>query len=295
MRRSYERRGIGPARTASREGQARRLVAAGGATITAMESKPIDERQETIAAILAASGRRSKAMPVRRLLVQQGPQDQPQPGPLRDMLRGHDERALDLYLLLLAAASSHPWDVTRDALVWSRALGLPTPQDDGTAAVSKVWRRLDETYGLVARARKGRRAQVTVLYEDGSRRPYTYPNGRGDDRYFKLPYAYWTEDKAWYRTLSLPAKATLLISLSLRPPFILPTELAPRWYGISTDSAERGLRELRDIGVLDRRIDRKTNWLVGEGYVTQYRYRLLPPFALQRRTRHLKAVGEVAS
>ena len=54
------------------------------------------------------------------------------------LLRAHDERGLDLYLLLRAAASADPWDVARPAPVWSRALGLPTPHDDGTATVSKV-------------------------------------------------------------------------------------------------------------------------------------------------------------
>lgn len=45
------------------------------------------------------------------------------------MLRAHDERSLDLYLLVRAAASSDPWDVTRDAKVWARCLGLLTPRD----------------------------------------------------------------------------------------------------------------------------------------------------------------------
>lgn len=215
------------------------------------------------------------------------------------LLRAHDERGLDLYLLLRAAASADPWDVARPAPVWSRALGLPTPHDDGTATVSKVWRRLDETYGLVTRTRKGRLAQNTMLLEDGSRQPYTYPQGgrgRGDGRYFKLPHTYWTDEHAWYSNLSFPAKAMLLMALSLTPPFLLPTEKAPRWYGISTDSAERGLRELGKVDLLQRRAERKTDWLTAAEYVVQYRYELRSPFGAPRRQRgHIHVAGEAAS
>ncbi len=45
-------------------------------------------------------------------------------------------------------------------------------------------------------------------------------------------------------TLSLPGKAVLLIAHSLRPGFALPVEKAPEWYGISADTAQRGLAEL---------------------------------------------------
>ena len=38
--------------------------------------------------------------------------------------------------------------------------------------------------------------------------------------------------------------------LSLRPPFILPVEKAPQWYGISADTAQRGLASLVQYGVL---------------------------------------------
>jgi hypothetical protein len=43
----------------------------------------------------------------------------------------------------------------------------------------------------------------------------------------------------------------LIIALSLNDGFWLPYEFAPRWYGVSSDSAEHGLRELRAVGLLD--------------------------------------------
>ena len=102
------------------------------------------------------------------------------------------------------------------------------------------------------RGRSGRRASVT-LREDGSGEPYEHPHRAGDGRWLQLPYAYWLE--GYFLSLSLPAKAMLLVALSLQDGFYLPSERADDWYGISPDSADRGLRELRKAALLDA--DRK--------------------------------------
>jgi len=260
----------------------------------AMSGKPAREQQETIAALLDAAKRKNQAVPLRREFVQQGGQRTPQPGPLREIVRHHDERALDTYLLFRALASSAPWDVKRDARIWGRALGLATDADRGASAVSKTWMRLDQTYHLVRRERSGRLAKITALHEAGNGAEYTYPS-KG---YFKLSFAYWTADEAWYRTLSFPAKATLLVALSLRPPFVLPAEKAPAWYGMSADTVDRGLRELREARLLARSFTTVENWLSPTGKATLYKFTLKPPFARPRRaatqlaTRsHLKVVG----
>lgn len=172
-------------------------------------------------------------------------------------------------------------NVVADARVWARAQGLTTPRDPGAAVVSKAWARLDEKYGLVERRRKGRLLEVVALHEDGSRRPYDHPDGRSaGDRYFKIPFAYWTDD--WYWTLSLPAKAVLLIALSLRSPFVLPAERAPDWYGISADTIERGLRDLRKHGLLDRSRKQKPAPLAPTGFTLESHYRLQAPFGSVR-------------
>jgi hypothetical protein len=49
----------------------------------------------------------------------------------------------------------------------------------------------------------------------------------------------------------------LIIALSLRDGFWLPYERVLEWYGVSSDSAEEGLRELRDVGLLAV----KSNWI----------------------------------
>jgi hypothetical protein len=48
-----------------------------------------------------------------------------------------------------------------------------------------------------------------------------------EERYFKLPYEYWTAEPRWYRTLPFRAKATLLVALSLPAGFVLPTDRVP--------------------------------------------------------------------
>jgi hypothetical protein len=93
----------------------------------AMTGKPAREQRETIAALLNAAKRKKQAVPLRREFVQQGAQRTPLPGPLREIVRHHDERALDLYLLFRALASSDPWDVKRDARVWGRQDSNPRP------------------------------------------------------------------------------------------------------------------------------------------------------------------------
>ena len=49
----------------------------------------------------------------------------------------------------------------------------------------------------------------------------------------------------------------LLISSTLPPGFILPGERVPEWYGISESSAQRGLAELREVGLLNLSISYK--------------------------------------
>jgi hypothetical protein len=241
------------------------------------------DQDETVDDLLRTSARSTKSVPLRRVFVQQGLQREPRSGPLASLLRAHDERGLDLFLLHHAVASAEPWDVTRDARVWARALGLHRDVDAGVAAVSKTWRRLDEGHALIRRERRGRLAKITALREDGLGKSYTYPNGsRRDERYFKLPYDYWTAERRWYRILTFRAKAMLLVSLSLPAGFVLPTQRVPDWYGISTDSADRGLRELDRAGLLRREIKVKKAPQAPLGIAQEYHHTLLPPFTQRR-------------
>ena len=232
---------------------------------------PIVTSQDTILAFLERSKR--DAVPLRRTFVQQGRPKSPEPGPLASFVRAHDARALDLYLLGLAVASKEPHDVSEYAAVWARAMDLG-PSASANTAVSKAWRRIEQRK-LVHRHRDGRRSCVTFLKEDGSGEDYLHP-GTNRELYFQLHFAYWRDE--WHRRLSLPAKAMLLIALERPDGFDLPAERVPEWYGLSADTAQHGLAELREQGLVTIDIDWKKAALSPLGYAEERLHTLAPPF-----------------
>ncbi len=274
-------------------------------TISGLVPAADDEQQEAVEALLEKSGRLTNRVNIRNTFVQGGPQRAPVPGPLHLMLKHHDETGLDLFLLHRAVVSKEVKDGTAgdgwysfplEAKVWARALGLSGNADRGTSAVSKVWKRLEE-YNLVRRGRDGRLTIVTSLFEDGSGRDYYSPDGKTTaERYLTLPFEYWRAPERWYRELDFPAKAILLIAASLKPGFILPTEKVRDWYGISTESAERGLRQLRQANLLTRNAVIKKAPLSPNGYTQQWHYDLVAPFGRPVHKRRLLVVtGKKAS
>jgi hypothetical protein len=229
---------------------------------------------ETVAALLERSSRNH--VPIRRSFVQQRVRGGGA-GPLAAFVHDRRVRALDLYLLGHAVASAPPFRVSFPAAVWARALGL-TPHSSSETLVSRTWTWLEDQR-LIESQRVGRRREITLLREDGSGEPYRHPGEQGAaDRghYFKLPYAYWEGN--FHNRLSLPAKAVLLIALSLQDDFILPTEKGKDWYGLSRDTIRKGLRDLRLHGLLSMHEERKLAPLSALGFTLERRYRLRPPF-----------------
>jgi hypothetical protein len=202
-------------------------------------------------------------------------------GPLAQLVKAGDARALHLYLLLATKASSAPWNAALPATVWARALGIPLPETKtARSTISKTWLRL-ERHRLVARSRRERLADVFLLREDGSGDEYTSP-GEVGDRYFQVPLALWQqgpeESRRWYQVLSLPELAVLLIARSLSDGFRLPYEMGPKWYDISADTISRGIDGLRKHGLI--RVDKvfKKAPLSPVGYTAEHHYTLLNPF-----------------
>jgi len=95
-------------------------------------------------------------------------------------------------------------------------------------------------------------------------------------RYFKLPYSYWRLNIQ--NRIGLPAKAVLLIALSLREDFILPTERGVQWYGLSRDTVRKGLRDLRLLNFLSMWEVRKEAPLSAHGFTLERHYTLRAPF-----------------
>ncbi len=232
--------------------------------------------RETVAALLESGNRLNSKVPLRRAFVQQGSQADPKPGPLASLVHNGDQRGLDLFLLLKAVASAPPFNSRRSAGVWARAL-RHTGKTADERTVSRIWRRLADLR-LVSRSRSGRLADIGLLREDGSGEVYVHPGAAGDP-YLQLPVAYWLdEDEQWCSTLEFPAKAMLLVALSLQPGFVLPVEKAPDWYGISADTAQRGLASLVERGLVERVRTYKAAPLVSAGFSYDSRYTLQGDF-----------------
>lgn len=231
-------------------------------------------QQETVLALLERSNRTD--VPIRRSFVQL-PVRGGGAGPLASFVHDRRVRALDLYLLVHAVASAPPFKASFPAAVWARALGL-SPGSSSETLISRTWTWLDQRR-LIESQRVGRKREITLLREDGSGEPYRHPGEEGAaDRghYFKLPHSYWEGN--FHNRLSLPAKAILLIALSLQDDFLLPTERGRDWYGLSRDTVRKGLRDLRLPGLLVMREEMKFAPLTKLGYTNQRRYRLKPPF-----------------
>lgn len=231
--------------------------------------------QATIEAMLKRSHRQE--VPIRRSFVRR--ENNNGRPPLAELVHRHDDRALDLYLLILAQASAGAFDVSYPAAVWARALSLGNK--DGAAAVSKVLARLVDAK-LVKRDRVGRKAHITLLHESGSGDAYTHP-GQVRDKYLKLPHAYWTD--GWSSKLALPGKAALLVARSMPATFFLSIETAPKQFGFSADTLEDGLRELRAHGLLDRWTIQEPDPLTVVGYRLDFRYKLRSPLEHPSRSR----------
>lgn len=242
-----------------------------------MSNKPPAVTQtDTIRAFLDRA--RRAEVPIRKTFLQQGRGRVRVAGPAAALTSNHDERALDLYLLLHAVASADPYDVSLSAAAWARAIGL-SGTASGRSAISKAFRRLSQL-GLVERAHTGRRGRMTLLDEGGRREPYSHPASRREP-YFKLAHAYW--ELEWHLRLGLPGKVMLLVALSLDDGFVLPIEKGPAWYGISPDTVQRGLGDLHRSQLLHFDIEFKKAPLSPLGYTEQRQYTLQPPFGPLRR------------
>ncbi len=230
-------------------------------------------------ALLAERGGRRNFVPLARGFLQKRVRGGG-PGPLAWFVRSHRHRALQLYLLAHALASTDPYDVAMPARTWAAALGLPdTPSS--RVSLSDSWSWL-ERHRLVRTSRDGRLRRIWLLDDTGSGAPYVH----GGDAipkadYFKLPHAFWLE--GWNERLDLPATSVLLIALSLRQTFSLPYVRGGEWYGTSRDTIRRGVEQLREYDLLTMRVAWRATLRSPTGATEERRYTLVGPFAPQKR------------
>jgi hypothetical protein len=211
--------------------------------------------------------------PIRRALLQ-APGKRNTPGPMHQFVSGRRDLALDLYLLLHCGAAAAPFDVVMPAMAWARALNRPQTLTSETT-VSKNWTWLEE-HQLVRSERSQRLRKVYLLKEDGSGAEYVRPSAGDGHGYFSLPFEFFTD--RWHERLTLRAKATLLICLAQQPPFELRTEHATHRYGLSPDSMQRGLDELREHHLLSTIADYRVAPRARLGFTQVHLHRLKKPF-----------------
>lgn len=245
------------------------------AIVYCLVHQAIADSDSTLQAILQRAKRTST--PVRRSFLQT---DLKTPSMLAPFVRNGRGLALELYLLILHTASGGDHGVSFGAAVWARALNIGT----GRSAQARVYRNTQwlEEHRLVDIGREGRLTQITVLREDGSGEAYYHPGerqegqARAEGKYLQLPIAFWRD--RWHSRLDLPAKAALLIALSLQDDFYMLQEKGPEWYGISADTLGRGLLTLRNERLLKARRVRKAAPLAPKGFTTNLHYTLQAPF-----------------
>jgi DNA-binding transcriptional ArsR family regulator len=225
--------------------------------------------EETRLGLLAAQRRPGPA--IRGSFIQERG-GQRRPGPLALFVKERRLFALQLYLLLHCLALRDPWDVYLPAAVWARALDHTGPGAEGT--VSRSWQWLRENK-LVRTEREQRLLRVYLLEENGSGEQYTQSTD-----FFRLPLNFFRD--GWYAKLNLPATAVLLIALNLSRTkvwFELRTERAAGWFDISADTLQRGLDQLRDVGLLEVHQRQVKDIRARYGVTAINEYRLMEPFA----------------
>ena len=224
----------------------------------------------TLLGLLA--GQHRAGTPIRSLFLQERGGDRA-PGPLHLFVTERRLFALHLYLLLHCLALADPWDVWLPSGAWARALGNTSKTAEAT--VSRNWRWL-KAKNLVDTERDGRILRAYLTLEDGTGSDYTRPKGQ----YFILPLAFFRNE--WHTKLSLAATAALLVALDRTRSeqwFQLRKEPASAWFGISADTLQKGLDELRDEHQLIENRPRTVQDVRARyGVTTVTEYRLLGDF-----------------
>lgn len=241
-------------------------------------------------------------VPVRHIFVQK-PRNDKRPraqrgGLLGELVSGHQERALDALLLVLALEPILGEGDPLHSAVWGRLL---SNDEIKVGSVSRTWKQLTDRK-LITKVRKAGHALVRPRREDGKAN-YTRPGKATRDEssgwprgdwYFAIPHEYWLD--GWDQELSLPAKAMLLIALKetgTSPSFWMRHDDAPAWYGISSDTAQRGLADLVSEGLMQVFHQKIAAAKSPLGYTTRDHYSLRSPFSMDAR-KALQATTQAA-
>jgi hypothetical protein len=237
------------------------------------------------------TGTKRGFVPIRRTFLQKPPGTKGSRGAQLAELTGN-QSALDAYLLLHAlASSSEPYQAEYPVATWVQLLRLDETATTSAASSrwSKVVTRLTDLH-LVDRTRTGNHMQYVLLDECGDQSPYVRPRTAAQGLYFKLPYSYWAD--GYDITLTLPEKLMLLIGLDQRDGFKLPFNQAKAWYGVSENTARRGLRGLADRGLVTSESTHELSPKSPTGWAEIIRYTMTGPFSSKAIAKAVKSRGK---
>jgi DNA-binding transcriptional ArsR family regulator len=201
------------------------------------------------------------------------------------MVGGRKHRALLLYVLILTC---WPWLKDRKfplpADAWLRALASKDGLTWSNSTLSRALADLQEM-GLIERQRVGRSVRIVPRREDGGD-AYTAPEGRTDryNTYFTLPDSFWNDEL--FAKLNLPGLAMLLViakETSKEPEMYIPHEYGQAWYGLKPGTIKNGIKELRDLEMLNERMEWRTAPLSAIGRAPRIWYSLRADFSQEAR------------
>ena len=239
---------------------------------------------ERIARRLGSKGNRVRACPIRREFLLRSEPDRAVP-PMIRMLRGGTggrggqggEVRLKLYLSVLWFASGDGHAVAWQASHWADLLALPDRDTKGKRRIQEAFAWLHTNGFVIVEHRPGKHPNVTVLHETGSGATYTKPGSSaatgGAPSYRKLAPEWWTN--GWLAQLSGAAIVTWLAyqdESGIRSDFVwLTPQQSSFRYGLSIDTRKKGLKELRNAGLVEHKRVRNSEAFAAERSITKYR------------------------
>lgn len=193
-----------------------------------------------------ASGRRANSVPVPAVFLRDPYGGDP---PLARMIRaGRSDVRLGVYLCLLLRATQEPHDVRNNPTpaAWAEMLCLADPKRKGARRVTAAFKWLESQKLVALRPRAGRTPVVELLDPAGSGQPFD-----AGAQWVAVPQELWL--RGWIFELRETSLAVLLVLLDLlygakSARFVTPERRES--YGLSEDTWTRGVRDLRDRGLL---------------------------------------------
>lgn len=187
------------------------------------------------------------------------------------------EVRLKLYLSLLWLASGEGHSADWPASHWADLLGLSERDSKGKRRVQEGFAWLNENCLVGVEQRPRKHPIVTLLHEAGTGAAYTKPGltaeKGGEPIYRRLSANWWTN--GWLAQLSAAAIVTWLVyqdETGVRSDYVwlTPGQSSQR-YGLSIDTRKKGLRELRDVGLIEHKRVRHSEAFSVERSITKYR------------------------